>query len=210
MPWTALARLWRVQDWLHNTGWTFSYHFVCRLPVSTLQLANQTICLWWSGPHNHESVSSMYISNILSQNKRCHGTQISTIWFPWAEWRSISPSLILLYPTSLGRPDTLINQEGYENSRAYFHKIRCLGQFLMPACFFFIFQLCWRYKIDVEYMYNTWSCYSHCINGTPIRPACSYLPASYDRKPCFLHKPVEFQRLNKNHYGFLSHLSPPN
>lgn len=24
------------------------------------------------------------------------------------------------------------------------------------------------------------------------------LPASYDRKPCFLHKPVEFQRLDKN------------
>ena len=22
MPWTALARLCRVQDWLHNTGWT--------------------------------------------------------------------------------------------------------------------------------------------------------------------------------------------
>ena len=81
MPWTASARLLRVQDWLHNTGWTLSYHFVCRLPVSTLQLANQTICLWWSGPHNHESVSSMYISNILSQNRRCHGTQLSTIWF---------------------------------------------------------------------------------------------------------------------------------
>ena len=43
-----------------------------------------------------------------------------------------------------------------------------------------------------------------------LRLLVRILPASYDRKPCFLHKPVEFQRLNKNHYGFLSDLSPPN
>ena len=34
-----------------------------------------------------------------------------------------------------------------------------------------------------------------------LRLLVRILPASYDRKPCFLHKPVEFQRFNKNRYG---------
>ena len=37
--------------------------------------------------------------------------------------------------------------------------------------------------------------------GHLLRLLVRILPASYDRKPCFLHKPVEFQRLNKNRYG---------
>ena len=86
------------------------------------------------------------------------------------------PNSPLLGPTSLGR------HEGYENTRALFHKIRCLDRFLMHAYFFFIFQLCWRYKID-EYMYNT--CYSHCINRTPIRPACSYFACFIRQKTLF-------------------------
>ena len=43
-----------------------------------------------------------------------------------------------------------------------------------------------------------------------LRLLVRILPASYDRKPCFLHKPVEFQRFNKNRYGSQSHQSPSN
>ena len=178
MPWTALACLCRVQDWLHNTGWTL---------IVIILFADYPCPLFSSrtrpsvyGEVGHTIMNLLAVCIYPTSWVKINAvTEPSFLLFDsQAKWRSTPPpppTPVLPSPTSLGRPDALINQEGYENSRPYFHKIRCLGQFLMPACFCFIFQLWWRYKTDVEYMYNTWSCYSHCINGTPITPACSYI-----------------------------------